>query len=229
MRSCSGSGPRISKTRRSRTATRGRGSEGRVEMREALGSEVLVHFTIAAPAGGHRRGARARRGCRRRPRRRPARRRAAVRTRRRSSGVSARARGCAEGESAEVVVDQRACTSSTPQTGQAIPGERDLADEPRDHGPPSAGTLTKIGCLCLNIPVMARKHGHEGKKDRAFRGSERGCSELSDRIASAEARDIRFPTSRWLDGSDAMHTDPDYSAAYVVLRTRPTTASKGTA
>ena len=36
---------------------------------------------------------------------------------------------------------------------------------------------------------------------------------------SLEARDIRFPTSRWLDGSDAMHTDPDYSAAYVVLRT----------
>ena len=25
--------------------------------------------------------------------------------------------------------------------------------------------------------------------------------------------------SRWLDGSDAMHTDPDYSAAYVILRT----------
>ena len=39
------------------------------------------------------------------------------------------------------------------------------------------------------------------------------------RIVSLEARDIRFPTSRGLDGSDAMHTDPDYSAAYVVLRT----------
>jgi L-fuconate dehydratase len=39
------------------------------------------------------------------------------------------------------------------------------------------------------------------------------------RIVSLEARDVRFPTSRWLDGSDAMHTDPDYSAAYVVLRT----------
>ncbi len=38
-------------------------------------------------------------------------------------------------------------------------------------------------------------------------------------IVALEARDIRFPTSRWLDGSDAMHTDPDYSAAYVVLRT----------
>ena len=38
-------------------------------------------------------------------------------------------------------------------------------------------------------------------------------------IISLEARDIRFPTSRSLDGSDAMHTDPDYSAAYVVLRT----------
>jgi L-fuconate dehydratase len=42
---------------------------------------------------------------------------------------------------------------------------------------------------------------------------------LHSTIVSLEARDIRFPTSRWLDGSDAMHTDPDYSAAYVVLRT----------
>jgi L-fuconate dehydratase len=33
------------------------------------------------------------------------------------------------------------------------------------------------------------------------------------------ARDIRFPTSRTLDGSDAMNVDPDYSAAYVVLDT----------
>jgi len=31
--------------------------------------------------------------------------------------------------------------------------------------------------------------------------------------------DIRFPTSRLLDGSDAMNPDPDYSAAYVVLET----------
>lgn len=29
--------------------------------------------------------------------------------------------------------------------------------------------------------------------------------------------DVRFPTSRELDGSDAMNPDPDYSAAYVVL------------
>ncbi|MGZ4333740.1 MAG: enolase C-terminal domain-like protein [Gaiellaceae bacterium] len=31
--------------------------------------------------------------------------------------------------------------------------------------------------------------------------------------------DVRFPTSRSLDGSDAMHRSPDYSAAYVVLST----------
>jgi len=31
--------------------------------------------------------------------------------------------------------------------------------------------------------------------------------------------DIRFPTSEYLDGSDAMNPDPDYSAAYLVLRT----------
>ncbi len=41
----------------------------------------------------------------------------------------------------------------------------------------------------------------------------------SPQIVSLEARDVRFPTSRLLDGSDAMHPDPDYSAAYVVLRT----------
>ena len=31
--------------------------------------------------------------------------------------------------------------------------------------------------------------------------------------------DVRFPTSDFLDGSDAMNPDPDYSAAYVELRT----------
>lgn len=38
-------------------------------------------------------------------------------------------------------------------------------------------------------------------------------------ITDLETHDIRFPTSRQLDGSDAMNPDPDYSAAYVVLRT----------
>jgi L-fuconate dehydratase len=38
-------------------------------------------------------------------------------------------------------------------------------------------------------------------------------------ITDVAARDIRFPTSRSLAGSDAMNPDPDYSAAYVVVRT----------
>ena len=38
-------------------------------------------------------------------------------------------------------------------------------------------------------------------------------------ITGLTSHDIRFPTSRDLDGSDAMHPDPDYSAAYVVLQT----------
>jgi L-fuconate dehydratase len=38
-------------------------------------------------------------------------------------------------------------------------------------------------------------------------------------ITSLEVLDVRFPTSRSLDGSDAMNPDPDYSAAYVVLHT----------
>ena len=38
-------------------------------------------------------------------------------------------------------------------------------------------------------------------------------------ITNVLIRDVRFPTSRNLDGSDAMNPDPDYSAAYVVLET----------
>src|SRR5262249_10523505 len=38
------------------------------------------------------------------------------------------------------------------------------------------------------------------------------------RIVDIVAEDVRFPTSRTAAGSDAMHTDPDYSAAYAVVR-----------
>ncbi len=38
-------------------------------------------------------------------------------------------------------------------------------------------------------------------------------------ITHIDVRDIRYPTSRTLDGSDAMNPAPDYSAAYVILRT----------
>src|SRR6188508_3076742 len=37
-------------------------------------------------------------------------------------------------------------------------------------------------------------------------------------IVELDVIDVRFPTSRSLDGSDAMNPDPDYSAAYVILR-----------
>ena len=38
-------------------------------------------------------------------------------------------------------------------------------------------------------------------------------------ITDITVRDIRFPTSKSSAGSDAMNPDPDYSAAYVILRT----------
>ena len=38
-------------------------------------------------------------------------------------------------------------------------------------------------------------------------------------IKGVRTFDLRFPTSKFLDGSDAMNPDPDYSAAYVVLET----------
>ncbi len=39
------------------------------------------------------------------------------------------------------------------------------------------------------------------------------------KIRDLEILDLRFPTSRTNAGTDAMHPDPDYSAAYVILKT----------
>lgn len=50
---------------------------------------------------------------------------------------------------------------------------------------------------------------------------------MSITITNVITRDIRFPTSRHLDGSDAMNPDPDYSAAYVVLKTDSPTGLEG--
>ncbi|CAG5896197.1 unnamed protein product [Menidia menidia] len=43
--------------------------------------------------------------------------------------------------------------------------------------------------------------------------------ETPHKIIHLSVRDVRFPTSLEHHGSDAMHPDPDYSAAYVVLDT----------
>ena len=96
--------------------------QGRVEMREALGSEVLVHFTIAAPqavtedvrelaedVGDDRAVGQLAAGLR--PNEATLVGRFSPRTR------------VAEGESADVVVDQRALHFFDPQTGQAIPSD----------------------------------------------------------------------------------------------------------
>jgi L-fuconate dehydratase len=42
---------------------------------------------------------------------------------------------------------------------------------------------------------------------------------MTEVITGFDTVDVRFPTSLQLDGSDAMNQAPDYSAAYVILRT----------
>ncbi len=39
------------------------------------------------------------------------------------------------------------------------------------------------------------------------------------KIINIEVKDLRFPTSKDLTGSDAIHKDPDYSAPYVIIQT----------
>ena len=50
---------------------------------------------------------------------------------------------------------------------------------------------------------------------------------MTTRFDHFEVNDVRFPTSRTLDGSDAMNTAPDYSAAYLVARTTGGEAGHG--
>ena len=40
-----------------------------------------------------------------------------------------------------------------------------------------------------------------------------------EKIVQLQVQDVRYPTSKTLDGSDSVHTDPDYSVAYVTLTT----------
>jgi L-fuconate dehydratase len=47
------------------------------------------------------------------------------------------------------------------------------------------------------------------------------------RIRSLDVLDLRFPTSRTHAGTDAVHVDPDYSAAYVMLSTDTGIAGHG--
>lgn len=50
---------------------------------------------------------------------------------------------------------------------------------------------------------------------------------MGSTLAALDVIDVRFPTSRHRDGSDAMNPDPDYSAAYVVVKTDSPTEPHG--
>lgn len=53
----------------------------------------------------------------------------------------------------------------------------------------------------------------------APRADAESAGQAAARIVALDCFDVRFPTSIEHDGSDAMNPDPDYSAAYAVLRT----------
>ena len=64
------------------------------------------------------------------------------------------------------------------------------------------------------------RRGRPPPRPSGARGALAGArSGVGVKITGLSTHDVRFPTSRSLDGSDAMHPDPDYSAAYVVLHT----------
>src|ERR1044072_2351264 len=54
---------------------------------------------------------------------------------------------------------------------------------------------------------------------RSTAGPMRAAGTTRTRITAVDTHDIRSPPSCGLHGSDAAHPDPDYSAAYVIVRT----------
>src|SRR6187397_2511460 len=80
-------------------------------------------------------------------------------------------------------------------------------DEAQPDGQPKAAHAEGIrGCPRVRDQQRPRSRTHEG-------------SASMTRFVSMETRDIRFPTSVGLHGSDAVNPAPDYSAAYVVITT----------
>ncbi|XP_070557134.1 mitochondrial enolase superfamily member 1-like isoform X3 [Ptychodera flava] len=49
----------------------------------------------------------------------------------------------------------------------------------------------------------------------------------SAKVTRVEVKDVRFPTSLEAHGSDAMHTDPDYSCVYVIISTDSSDTKQG--
>src|ERR1700720_2270697 len=85
--------------------------------------------------------------------------------------------------------------------------------------------------LCWNIPYFRQPiyfslpleicgfSQHTDFCGLPFAGPVHLRTSMPNKITDLTVHDIRFPTSRTLDGSDAMNPAPDYSAAYVILRT----------
>ncbi|PNI61346.1 ENOSF1 isoform 1 [Pan troglodytes] len=87
-------------------------------------------------------------------------------------------------------------------------------------------TVPRLAALPRSRPPAA----HSGSRPvLTARGARlRGAGAMvRGRISRLSVRDVRFPTSLGGHGSDAMHTDPDYSAAYVVIETDAEDGIKG--
>ena len=82
--------------------------------------------------------------------------------------------------------------------------------------PPRAPVTTTTRCGI--VPPLDRR---DGRVIMARPRAPAHClrSGAMTRITGVRTLDVRAPTSRTLAGSDAVHTDPDYSGAYVFLET----------
>src|SRR5439155_3279286 len=127
----------------------------------------------------------------------------------------------------------RLCHPAHPRE-RPLPGNHRDADAARVRGrhARSRRRLGRVrGGAAAGTPGHARRVRRRGAVARLPRGLLRhrrraarrrrlhGHVTMPSTITQIDALDIRFPTSRERDGSDAMSPDPDYSAAYAILHT----------
>src|SRR5688572_29912928 len=94
-----------------------------------------------------------------------------------------------------------------PRHGDRHPARRD--DDGGDPDRVRAEGISELGA--------ADRHRCDHRAGRRARSLE--TRQAGVKIVDLEILDLRFPTAKAAVGTDAMHPDPDYSAAYVILKT----------
>ena len=108
----------------------------------------------------------------------------------------------------------RSTPSPSSATAPTLTGGSPGHHHRRPTAPPGASAGDAASCDGLAIRAYGCPNRHISYRIPRDSPPTAADRVLMPRFTELETYDVRFPTSRDLDGSDAMNPDPDYSAAY---------------